>query len=76
MELRNFEKEIKSFIKKEFKKKISTNQDLISSNIIDSVNAVSLIIFLETELKIKIKKKHLNNNTFKSIKNMYKSFFS
>ena len=71
-----FDKKIKDFIYKEFKKNIKTDQNLLSTNIIDSVNAISLIIFLEKKLKIKIKKNMLNSKTFKNIKNMYKVFYN
>ena len=59
-----------SWVEKTTKKKIEKknfNKNLFSSNILDSLDGIKLLIFLEKKLKIKIDKQFLENKNKQSI---------
>ncbi len=61
---------IETIIYKWIKKKtkdVKLDQNLISNNIIDSFDMMTLIIFCEKEFKIRFKEKDLIDKNFKSI---------
>ena len=51
---------------------MSNNLDLINENIIDSFGLISLIIAIEKNFKIKIKRLNVNIKDFKSINSIVK----
>lgn len=62
------ENKIKEILTKLTNKKISLNQNLISSEIIDSFTLLNLVMELERVFKIKIKLKNIKISNFKNIK--------
>lgn len=64
-----------SWVEKTTKKKIEKknfNKNLFSSNILDSLDGIKLLIFLEKKLKIKIDKQFLENKNKQSINYIFK----
>ena len=64
-----------SWIEKTTKKKIEKknfNKNLFSSNILDSLDGIKLLIFLEKKLKIKIDKQFLENKNKQSVNYIFK----
>ena len=71
----NNKKKLISWIKKTTKKKIEKknfSKNLFSSNILDSLDGIKLLIFLEKKLKIKIDKQFLENKNKQSINYIFK----
>lgn len=64
-----------SWVEKTTKKKIEKknfNKNLFSSNILDSLDGIKLLIFLEKKLKIKIDKQFLENKNKQSVNYIFK----
>ena len=64
-----------SWVEKTTKKKIEKknfNKNLFSSNMLDSLDGIKLLIFLEKKLKIKIDKQFLENKNKQSINYIFK----
>ena len=60
--------DLKLELRKELKlKKINNDRDLISLNILDSLNLVTLVSFIEKKLKLKCDLYKINNKNFSSI---------
>ena len=64
------EKELLNWFKKKSKQKIKKNifkQNLFSSNIIDSLDGIKLLIFLQKKIKIKIDNEFVENKKKQNI---------
>ena len=64
------EKELLNWFKKNSKQKIKKNifkQNLFSSNIIDSLDGIKLLIFLQKKIKIKIDNEFVENKKKQNI---------
>jgi acyl carrier protein len=63
--------DLKLELRKELKlKKINNDKDLISLNILDSLNIVTLVSFVEKKLKLKCNLYKIDNKNFSSINKM------
>ena len=67
MKLKELKKELKIFLKI---KNLDDDKDLISNNILDSFNIVSLVFYIEKTLKLKCNLNKIDNNNFSSIDKM------
>lgn len=54
------------------KKKITSDQDFLNENIIDSFDLIEFVIFLEKKFNIKFKPEDLSNQSFPIIKKLAK----
>ena len=64
------EKELLNWLKKNSKQKIKKNvfnQNLFSSNILDSLDGIKLLIFLEKKIKVKIDSQFVENKKKQNI---------
>lgn len=60
--------DLKLELRKELKlKKINNDKDIISLNILDSLNIVTLVSFIEKKLKLKCNLYKIDNKNFSSI---------
>ena len=67
MNSKQLKKELRKFLKV---KNFDDNKDLISNNILDSLNIVSLVFYIEKTLKLKCNLNKIDNNNFSSIDKM------
>ena len=73
MELEKIEKEVLKYFSQNIKD-VSVDDDLISEGVLDSLEIVKLIIFLEEKLGLKIDHSRMNGSNFRSGRNIIKIF--
>ena len=71
IESKLIEKKIISWFKKK-KKKISSKQDFLNENILDSFDLIDFVVFLEKEFSIKFDPEDFSNQSFPIIKDLAK----
>ena len=64
MKSNELKKELNKFLKIKHQ---DNDKDLISNNLLDSLNIVSLVSFIEKKLKLKCNLQKIDNNNFSSI---------
>lgn len=69
MKSNELKKELRKFLKI---KNLDNDKDLIANNLLDSLNIVSLVFYIEKTLKLKCNLNKIDNNNFSSINRMLK----
>jgi len=69
MKSSEIKKELRKFLKI---KNLDNDKDLITNNLLDSLNIVSLVFYIEKTLKLKCNLNKIDNNNFSSINKMLK----
>lgn len=69
MKSSELKKELRKFLKI---KNLDNDKDLITNNLLDSLNIVSLVFYIEKTLKLKCNLNKIDNNNFSSINRMLK----
>ena len=69
MKSSELKKELRKFLKI---KNLDNDKDLITNNLLDSLNIVSLVFYIEKTLKLKCNLNKIDNNNFSSINKMLK----
>lgn len=69
MKSSELKKELRKFLKI---KNLDNDKDLIANNLLDSLNIVSLVFYIEKTLKLKCNLNKIDNNNFSSINRMLK----
>ncbi len=75
MKLEEIEQEVLKYFSQNIKE-VSVDDDLISDGVLDSMEIVKLIVFLEEKLGLKIDNSRMNGSNFRSVRNIIKIFDS
>jgi len=75
LKLEEIEQEVLKYFSQNIKE-VSVDDDLISDGVLDSMEIVKLIVFLEEKLGLKIDHSRMNGSNFRSVRNIIKIFDS
>ena len=70
--MNNTKSELRQFIKKELRidKKISFSENIFANGILDSLNVIKMLVFIENKYSVKIPFNELLSGKFNSINNI------